>query len=103
MPLYDLSFPPLSVLFRAVIWIPVAEDYSVGFGGKFGIQRDRQDKSALGWDHQEEMQPHESQTGRAMLLSFLGAHTENQWLIFDGDPAAEHWVCAACSGAAGTL
>lgn len=45
----------------------MAEDYSVGFGGKFGVQRDRQDKSALGWDHQEEVQPHASQTGRAML------------------------------------
>lgn len=50
-----------------MFWIPVAEDYSVGFGGKFGVQRDRQDKSALGWDHQEEMQPHASQTGTAML------------------------------------
>lgn len=47
----------------AMIGIPVAEDYSVGFGGKFGVQRDRQDKSALGWDHQEEVQPHASQTG----------------------------------------
>lgn len=65
LPLF--SFPPLSVLFHAMIWIPVAEDYSVGFGGKFGVQRDRQDKSALGWDHQEDVQPHASQTGRAML------------------------------------
>lgn len=50
-----------------MIWIPMAEDYSVGFGGKFGVQRDRQDKSALGWDHQEDMQLHASQTGRATL------------------------------------
>ncbi|XP_069725228.1 src substrate cortactin-like [Phaenicophaeus curvirostris] len=42
--------------------MPAAEDYSVGFGGKFGVQRDRQDKSALGWDHREELQPHASQT-----------------------------------------
>ena len=48
-----------------MIGIPVAEDYSVGFGGKFGVQRDRQDKSALGWDHQEEVQPHASQTDYA--------------------------------------
>lgn len=45
----------------------MTEDYSAGFGGKFGVQRDRQDKSALGWDHQEEVQPHASQTGIAML------------------------------------
>lgn len=62
LPLF--SFLPLSVLFHAMIWIPVAEDYSVGFGGKFGVQRDRQDKSAFGWDHQEEVQPHAFQTGR---------------------------------------
>lgn len=34
-----------------------------GFGGKFGVQTDRQDKSALGWDHQEKLQLHESQKG----------------------------------------
>ena len=38
------------------------EDYSVGFGGKFGLQADRQDKSAVGWDHHEAPQKHESQT-----------------------------------------
>lgn len=37
-------------------------DYKTGFGGKFGIQLDRQDKSALGWDHHEKSQKHESQT-----------------------------------------
>uniref|UniRef100_A0A3Q3WNH9 SH3 domain-containing protein n=1 Tax=Mola mola TaxID=94237 RepID=A0A3Q3WNH9_MOLML len=41
---------------------PVASaDYVKGFGGKFGVQTDRQDKSALGWDHQEKLQLHESQ------------------------------------------
>lgn len=38
-------------------------DYVKGFGGKFGVQSDRQDKSALGWDHQEKLQLHESQKG----------------------------------------
>lgn len=43
---------------------PVASaDYVKGFGGKFGVQTDRQDKSALGWDHQEKLQLHESQKG----------------------------------------
>lgn len=37
-------------------------DYSVGFGGKFGVQTDRQDKCAVGWDHHEAPQKHESQT-----------------------------------------
>lgn len=38
-------------------------DYVKGFGGKFGVQTDRQDKCALGWDHQEKPQLHESQKG----------------------------------------
>lgn len=36
-------------------------DYSVGFGGKFGVQKDRVDKSALGWDHHEKVEKHSSQ------------------------------------------
>lgn len=40
-----------------------------GFGGKFGVQTDRQDKSALGWDHQEKLQLHESQKGAFGLLT----------------------------------
>ena len=36
-------------------------DYKVGFGGKFGVQTDRQDKSAAGWDHVEKVEKHESQ------------------------------------------
>lgn len=37
------------------------KDYSVGFGGKFGVQKDRVDKSALGWEHHETVQKHSSQ------------------------------------------
>ena len=37
-------------------------DYAVGFGGKFGVQKDRQDKSAVGYDHSEEIPKHHSQT-----------------------------------------
>lgn len=36
-------------------------DYKTGFGGKFGVQTDRQDKSAAGWDHVEKVEKHESQ------------------------------------------
>lgn len=38
-------------------------DYSKGFGGKFGVQSDRQDKCAAGWDHVEKVEKHESQKG----------------------------------------
>ena len=36
-------------------------DYKTGFGGAFGVQTDRVDNSALGWDHTEKLQQHESQ------------------------------------------
>ena len=38
-------------------------DYSKGFGGKYGVQKDGQDKSAVGWDHKEQLQQHPSQKG----------------------------------------
>lgn len=38
-------------------------DYSHGFGGKFGVQKDRQDKSALTWEEQQPLSKHESQKG----------------------------------------
>ena len=41
----------------------VFTDYSKGFGGKYGVQTDRKDASAVGWDHQEKLEQHESQKG----------------------------------------
>jgi cortactin len=40
------------------------KDYKTGFGGKFGVQTDRVDKSALGWEHIEKVEKHESQKGK---------------------------------------
>ena len=34
---------------------------SAGYGGKFGVLTDRQDKSAVGWEHKEKVDKHESQ------------------------------------------
>lgn len=47
-------------------------DYVKGFGGKFGVLTDRQDKCALGRDHQEKLQLHESQKGTFILNLLLG-------------------------------
>ena len=41
----------------------LSTDYSTGFGGKYGVQKDRVDKAAVGWDHQEHLEKHESQKG----------------------------------------
>ena len=38
-------------------------DYKAGFGGKYGVQNDRVDKCAVGWEHKENVTKHESQTG----------------------------------------
>ena len=38
-------------------------DYSKGFGGKYGVQKENMDSSALGYDHQEKLEKHESQKG----------------------------------------
>ncbi len=45
----------------------VSLDYKTGFGGKFGVQSDRVDKSALSWDHHEQLNKHESQVKKASL------------------------------------
>ena len=47
----------------SVIMLFVKKDYKAGFGGQFGVQSDRVDKSALGWDHVEKVEKHESQKG----------------------------------------
>ena len=46
----------------------VHADYSKGFGGKYGVQKDRVDKSAHGWDYQETVVKHESQTGNYKFI-----------------------------------
>lgn len=44
-------------------------DYSKGFGGKYGVQTDRVDKSALGYEHHEQVDKHESQKGNYLCVS----------------------------------
>lgn len=56
-----------SLISSNIFKLSVSADYVKGFGGKFGVQTDRQDKSALGWDHQEKLQLHESQKGTALF------------------------------------
>ena len=43
------------------------QDYKTGFGGQFGVQKDRVDASAAGWDHVEKVAKHPSQQGRISL------------------------------------
>ena len=53
---------PVSAVHHVLV-PPVLPDYKDGFGGSFGVQKDRVDKSAVGWEHHEKVDKHESQTG----------------------------------------
>uniref|UniRef100_A0A8D0H782 Cortactin n=1 Tax=Sphenodon punctatus TaxID=8508 RepID=A0A8D0H782_SPHPU len=44
---------------------------SRGYGGKFGVEQDRMDKSAVGFDYQGKTEKHESQKGRLTLVPVL--------------------------------
>ena len=43
---------PLPSIFIVYALFP---DYKTGFGGQYGVQADRVDKSAVGWDHREQV------------------------------------------------
>jgi cortactin len=47
----------------------LGSDYAKGFGGKYGIQMDRQDRSAVGWDHIEKTEKHASQKGNMLRVA----------------------------------
>lgn len=44
-------------------------DYSKGFGGKYGVDKDKVDKSAVGFEYQGKTEKHESQKGFYYLIS----------------------------------
>lgn len=46
---------------------PLTTDYSRGFGGRYGVEKDKRDKAALGYDYKGETEKHESQRGELGL------------------------------------
>lgn len=44
-------------------------DYSKGFGGKFGVEKEKVDKAALGYDYKGQTEKHESQKGEVLTDS----------------------------------
>ena len=46
-------------------------DYSEGFGGKYGVQSDRVDESAVGYEHKEKLSVHDSQKGAFVIVLSL--------------------------------
>ena len=53
-------------------------DYKDGFGGAFGVQKDRVDKSAVGWEHHEKVDKHESQRGNAEMQKMMDQDDSEQ-------------------------
>lgn len=51
----------------ALMTIPSTVDYSRGFGGRYGVEKDKWDKAALGYDYKGETEKHESQRGKLGL------------------------------------
>lgn len=47
----------------------MSADYSRGFGGKYGIDKDKVDKSAVGFEYQGKTEKHESQKGDSRGVS----------------------------------
>ena len=54
----------LLLIFLFCIFLYFCPDYKTGFGGDYGVQTDRVDKSAVGWEHHEQVDKHESQKGK---------------------------------------
>ena len=59
--------PAKSVVVSVTFISSLCLDYKKGFGGSFGIQTDRVDKSAHGWEFVESVDKHASQTGETPL------------------------------------
>ncbi|VDK81387.1 unnamed protein product [Anisakis simplex] len=45
-------------------------DYARGFGGKYGVEKEKQDRSAAGWDYQTKLAQHESQRAYELIQCY---------------------------------
>ena len=78
---------------KSFIHIIFPLDYAKGFGGKFGVQA-VQDKSAVGWDHVENVEKHQSQrtsdvNGEAAKVGSRVGKIGSQWEQKITEAAAE--------------
>ena len=48
-------------------------DAAKGFGGKYGVQKDRQDQAAVDWSYKEKLTAHASQKGNSLECRFRGS------------------------------
>lgn len=50
-------------IFMCVCSCVCVADYKRGFGGRYGVEVEKQDQCALGYEHKESLAKHESQKG----------------------------------------
>ena len=65
--IFILAFCSADIRCKSLVILTIS-DHSKGFGGKYGVQKDRQDQAAVGWDHHEKVEKHASQKGRSLAL-----------------------------------
>lgn len=53
----------LSVHIYVCVCVCYVADYKRGFGGQYGVEVEKQDQCALGYEHKESLAKHESQKG----------------------------------------
>lgn len=76
-----------SFLISFLLCFTLNADYSSGFGGKYGVQADRVDKSAVGFDYQGKTEKHESQKGE--YTHVVGSYSDVVAFMIRGP--VKHW------------
>lgn len=56
--------------------INTTSDYSKGFGGRYGVESDKVDKAAVGFDYKSQTEKHDSQKGEPRQPGELGKWSE---------------------------
>ncbi|TNN05048.1 Src substrate protein [Schistosoma japonicum] len=65
--------------------LKIAPKPSYGYGGKFGVEKDRMDKSSVGWNHKETVEKHPSQKDYSVGFGGkYGVQTDRQDKGFGG-------------------
>lgn len=68
----------LSVLVCCHVSVCYIADYKRGFGGRYGVEVDKQDQCALGYEHKENLAKHQSQKGTDPNLLLVLAHPQKK-------------------------
>lgn len=80
-----LELPLTSLPLRSSSLIGPWADYSKGFGGKFGVEKEKVDQAAVGYDYKGETEKHQSQKGELYLTcvySSTSNYIKNIYIIY---------------------